>query len=90
MREQIINYLTIGLETIDAQPKEHLLELESERVWSQEIRDLLRKSDIKIIDCLSYGMRDVGDFVEKLNDTQMQIFYIHFIEYGKTLSQRAK
>lgn len=67
-----MNYLTKGLQKIDASKKYYLVVLESERVRDDEIRDLLKSSDIKIIDCLSFGMKDVKDFLEKLIDTQVQ------------------
>jgi hypothetical protein len=72
MRDQIINYLVEGLKTIKVNPKQYLIELESERVSSKEIRNLLQSSDIKLIDCLSFGMKDVGDFVQNLDETQIQ------------------
>ena len=68
MREQIITYLEEGLQQIGANPKSSLLVLESERVQSSRIRELLQSSDIKFIDCLSYGMKDVGNFIQKLNN----------------------
>ena len=72
MRVQIIKYLNEGLEQIGAKPKDSLLVLESERVQNSRIRELFQSSYIKFIDCLSYGMRDVGNFVQKLNNLQVQ------------------
>ena len=83
MREQIIKYLNEGLETIKANSRNSLLILESERVQSSRIRELLQSSDIKFIDCLSYNMRDVGNFIHKLNNRQVYQFYEHLIEFGK-------
>jgi hypothetical protein len=68
MRVQIIKYLDEGLQQIGTHPKNSLLVLESERVQSSRIRELLQSSDIKFIDCLSYGMKNVGNFVHKLSN----------------------
>jgi hypothetical protein len=68
MREQIIKCINEGLETIKANSRNSLLILESERVQSSRIRELLQSSDIKFIDCLSYYMKDVGNFIHKLNN----------------------
>jgi hypothetical protein len=46
MRDQIINYLVEGLQKIKVNPKQYLIELESERVRSKDIRNLLQSSDI--------------------------------------------
>jgi hypothetical protein len=53
---------------VGANLKNSLLVLESERVQSSRIRELLHSSDIKFIDCLSYNMRDVRNFIDKLNN----------------------
>ena len=68
MRNQIIKFLNEGLQKIGANLKNSLLVLESERVQSSRIRELLHSSDIKFIDCLSYNMIDVGNFILKLNN----------------------
>lgn len=60
----------------------YLLELESERVRYQKFRELLQRCDIKIINCLSNEINDVGDFIKKLKDTQVQKLYNQLIEYG--------
>ena len=67
MREQIIKCINEGLETIKENSRNSLLILESERVQSSRIRELLQSSDIKFIDCLSYNMKDVGNFIHKFD-----------------------
>jgi hypothetical protein len=67
MRDQIIKFLNLGLQKISIHHVNPLLVLESERVQSSWIRELLQSSDIKFIDCHSYKMKDVGNFIDKLD-----------------------
>jgi hypothetical protein len=72
MRDQIIYYITKGLQKMEEVNQElYLVELESERVTNRKFRDILQRCDIKVIDCLSYDMNEVGDFIKELKDTQV-------------------
>lgn len=88
MRDEIIKYLNEGLNQIAQNQKCPLLVLEQERVKSSGIRDLLDSSGIKFIDGLSKGMNNVDDFLNKMKDWQITIFYDHLIQYSKTILDR--